>query len=107
MGAQMLIETRDMDDIQTKNVPNACQQKYSNWQSAMDTYTTSYNNKEVIVYLKPNTRWWMELIPVCEPAALNGGTSTSSEEALWETFSDEDVEAWAALEESLQNMAVN
>ena len=103
----MLIETRDMDDIQTKNIPNACQQKYPNWQSAIDTYTMSYNNKEVIVYSEPNTHWWMELIPMCEPTALNGSTSASSEEALWETFSDKDMEAWAALKECLQNMTID
>ena len=39
-----LIVARDEDDIRTSSVKFACQQKFPNWQSAMATYTQSYDH---------------------------------------------------------------
>ena len=69
-----------------------CHQKYPTWQTAIDAYTQSYNNNQVIAYPQPNTRWWTVPVHVHNPTELVADTSTSSEEELWASF-DEDLSA--------------
>lgn len=98
--------TRNDDEIRVRNVSNACQQKYPTWQDAIKAYTESYNNGEVIAYPEPNTRWWTDPIPVRNTSELAADTSTSSEEALWATFVDEDTAARAELVQRLNHLTL-
>ena len=96
---------RDDDDIRTKNCNESCHQNYPTWQAAIDAYTRSYNNNQVIAYPEPNTRWWTMPVRVRNSSELAADTSTSSEEALWASF-DEDPISMAALD-GLRHLALN
>ena len=72
---------RDDDDIQVTGIPGHSQQKYPIWQTAIKAYTQCYNNNDVVASLEPNSRFWMELIPVSIRSTPRY-TSTSAEEAL-------------------------
>jgi hypothetical protein len=90
--------TRNDVDIQVNSIPDNCQQKYPSWQTAFDVYSLSYYNNEVKVFPKPNSCWWTEPIRVRDQTQLDANTSTSSEEALWAMFADEDAAARIVLE---------
>jgi hypothetical protein len=100
---------RDEDDVRTKFVAEACQQKFPSWQAAIVAYTNSYNDGHVVAYPEPNTRWWMEPIRIYtrNPTELAADTSTSSEEAMWATFEDEDAAARDQLEWSLHGLSLD
>ena len=92
-----------------KFVAEACQQKFPIWQVAIVAYTDSYNGGHVVTYPEPNTRWWTEPICIymCNPMELAADTSTTSEEAMWATFEDEDAAARDQLERSLHGLSLD
>lgn len=103
-----MIITRDEDDIRTTNHPNQCQQKFRNWDAALTAYTASYDRGEIIATPDPNTRWWTEPIRIGNMVELADDTSTSSEEALWANFSDDDdTAAWVELQASIGMLTLN
>jgi hypothetical protein len=95
--------------VRTKFVADACQQKFPSWQTAIAEYTRSYNEGDVVAYPEPNTRWWTEPIRarMRNSTELAADTSTSSEEAMWATFANEDAAARNQLELSFGGLSMN